>query len=522
MATMIVQSRSAALEDLLANPVSFIKQPTPFCSAVGGKYTPFNRQQPESATFNAAENVSKSTQLVPTEDTKLPVPSRELFPKDKLSTQWSKVWPVSPGLQNSGNTCYMNSVLQSLLHTPPMVEYLLSGVHDEECRANLCVVCAMKFHGKRVYSGGRKASFLPTDILQHLKVIAKHFKSYRQEDAHEFLRLLIDAMQNSLLHNYKNLDHPAQQTTAIHRMFGGYIKQIVTCLTCLYKSETIQTVLDLSLDVEGSDINDSLSAFTNPEKLARDVKFKCEKCTKLVEVQKHTQIHTAPQILTLHLKRFTAHSSKINRYVRFSETLDLSKYIVPSRREAHPETKYRLYSVIVHSGGGTRSGHYIAYCKGSSDVWHEFDDNHVNFYSRDDAYLLQVVTAKAGEVLQQQAYILLYKRMESGCPLTKDSGSSSSNQPLDGENPSILPKPLPSSALQQQQPTPSPTPPPNMMPSKFHQKHQKRKRDDSFTSIPSLNKSVMSSFGYFGDKFSAEDEGRRVKRKDAMKPKISA
>lgn len=63
----------------------------------------------------------------------VPAPQKVLFPTERLSLKWERVYRVGAGLHNLGNTCFLNSTVQCLTYTPPLANYLLSKEHSRTC-----------------------------------------------------------------------------------------------------------------------------------------------------------------------------------------------------------------------------------------------------------------------------------------------------------------------------------------------------------------------------------------------------
>ena len=65
-------------------------------------------------------------------------------------------------------------------------------------------------------------------------------------------RYLIESLQRSYLISRKipkNIDNYTKETTPFNQIFGGYMRQDVTCLRCKHVSTTFQHFMDLLLDI---------------------------------------------------------------------------------------------------------------------------------------------------------------------------------------------------------------------------------------------------------------------------------
>jgi ubiquitin carboxyl-terminal hydrolase 36/42 len=151
----------------------------------------------------------------------------------------------------------------------------------------------------------------------------------RQEDAHEFMRFFVDALQRSALPLSKQKPDPKlAESTWVHQIFGGTLRSRVKCRECGHPSDTFDSILDLSIDVFGtSSLREALHKFVKLDILKGTDSYKCERCRRPVVAEKGFTIYSAPAVLTIHLKRFTPMGRKLTHPVRFDQTLDLKPYM---------------------------------------------------------------------------------------------------------------------------------------------------------------------------------------------------
>ncbi|CAI9150572.1 unnamed protein product [Rangifer tarandus platyrhynchus] len=76
--------------------------------------------------------------------------SAGLAPGHQVALSWRGPWGVGAGLQNLGNTCYVNAVLHCLSHTPPLARWNVSQQHATLYPARTsCTLCAGRAHVTR-------------------------------------------------------------------------------------------------------------------------------------------------------------------------------------------------------------------------------------------------------------------------------------------------------------------------------------------------------------------------------------
>jgi len=318
---------------------------------------------------------------------------------------------VGCGIQNLGNSCFMNATLQCLAYTPPFAQLMCQTMHSQRCRSkSFCALCATEKVITHILMG--KEIVRPSNLFKHLPQINDLLHPGCQEDAHEFLQSLLDRIEMA----FDDQQRPQRRKdpqNPIRSLFTGTTKTAIQCVRCRRKSVTTEPFCCISLDIDKTDVDlaEALEIFTRDELLRGEDKYSCDFCHRKCVAHKRMTLAELPPILALHFKRFSVHFEaahhrqgtlkKMAAHVDFPEVLDFEKlqHVIfeEDRDTALIDSEYELYAVLVHSGPQLGYGHYYALIRSPDGYWFRMND-------------MEVIPVTTKRVLREQGFIVFYRR----------------------------------------------------------------------------------------------------------------
>ncbi|KAK2982332.1 hypothetical protein RJ640_009029 [Escallonia rubra] len=340
------------------------------------------------------------------------------------------------GLENFGNTCYCNSVLQALYFCVPfreqLLEYYTTNKSPGDAEENLLTCLAELF--TQISTQKKKTGVVaPKRFVQRVKKQNELFRGYMHQDAHEFLNFLLNELvdilekesvaaksspetsslpeksANGQMNGQANGFKKEPLVTWVHENFQGILTNETRCLRCETVTARDETFLDLSLDIEqNTSITSCLKNFSSMETLNAEDKFFCDKCCSLQEAQKRMKIKKPPHILVIHLKRFK-YMEQLGRLKKLLYRVVFPLELKLSNTMENADFEYSLFAVVVHVGSGPNHGHYVSLVK-SHNHWLFFDDENVEII---DESAVQTSFGSAQEYSSNtdHGYILFYESL---------------------------------------------------------------------------------------------------------------
>jgi ubiquitin C-terminal hydrolase len=256
-----------------------------------------------------------------------------------------------------------------------------------------------------------------------------------QEDAEEFLTYLLNEIANSV----------TSERNPAYCMRGTSV-QTCECLKCHHKSlvESPFFMWPIPLPSSCLEINGAVqlsNLFLDSCQLGESMKgenqYHCSQleCGGMQDGHTHCTIQSAPDILGLHLKRFTSQGGdgtrKLMTTVNIDDTLQLF-----CAGEAESSIKYNLFSMVMHDGTRDK-GHYFTICRcsgcaASDDIsscsslradraeWSVLDDEYVS----EKMTLSACIAASMKTYPNATSYLVFYAHSSSKpCPVCCNNGS---------------------------------------------------------------------------------------------------
>jgi ubiquitin C-terminal hydrolase len=345
------------------------------------------------------------------------------------------------GIQNLGNTCFLNSCVQILMVVPEMMDVCKCYIQKQKYNSSLLETRIFNEWIRLIeeISATKQNQINPLGFVKEIHHLAKYkgrelFTGWAQNDMSEFLLFLFDCLHMCIRRPVKmNIDGKTVTTmdnlamkcyTMLGEIYKKEYSEIMDTFYGIYVSEIFSSELESLANPEHPPI-DFPRVSVKPEhyfildlpipKQRRQIQL--QHCfDQFVEMEtlyitngngwynETTQQHedayrrivfwNFPKVLVLSLKRFDENGKKRDVFVNYPLCdLDLSKYVCGYNPNKYV---YDLIGVCNHYGN-TMGGHYTSFVK-MQNQWYHCNDS-----------IIQMV-ANENDVITQNAYCLFYRK----------------------------------------------------------------------------------------------------------------
>ncbi|KAL7748229.1 hypothetical protein RI367_006415 [Sorochytrium milnesiophthora] len=355
------------------------------------------------------------------------------------------------GLINNGNMCFMNVILQPLVHCAPFYN-LVSAIakqviHSFNSKTPLVdsLVLFLKEYESKVSADTsvQLEPVLPEYVYDALRTQTR-FESLkgRQEDAEEVLGYLLDGLHTEFVKVLQSVESstvtpqtngtPAESADStsddwlvvgtkhkpvttrsvdvaqspISKIFGGKMRSMLR-VPGKKESMIVEPFQSLKLDIEPDNIATLQDALTHLTKLEviEDFHKGSGGGAATAHATNQSLIDTLPPVVVMHLKRFQfdariGDTVKITKHVQFDTVIHFRPELFVHGNRPAKAVEYRLFAVINHHGGLAAGGHYTCDVLRADNTWLRIDDT-------------QLSPVEASDVIAKQAdrepYLLFYE-----------------------------------------------------------------------------------------------------------------
>ena len=358
-------------------------------------------------------------------------------------------YPHKTGLENVGQTCYMNSTIQCLSNIKDLSDYLIShfgkfDIEKQPLAVSFSSLVYNLFHTDKKY-------IAPELFKKIIGMLNPLFEGFHAADAKDLIFFLLEKLHQELnkLANepeqsnidYAQLekdsydkdkmlkhfikDYSEKNKSIISDTFYGTICSTMKCNKCnkiKYSFQTFNLLIFQLKNVKENrqktlnnnnkyklNIYDAFDNDNKEEKLDGENMIYCNFCKGLNPGIHQQTIYLLPKVLIIILNR-GKNNQDFNEEFIFPKELDLSieNYVI---NKDLCKTNFYLQSVITHLGESGSGGHFIAYCRnGPNGDFLCYNDASVSKASVEDAMGSKISDK---EYEKRTPYILVYYQMDA-------------------------------------------------------------------------------------------------------------